>query len=277
MSQKFNTDSVNEDIHSIINRPLVNFNTEKDAMLFALNTLDLTTLEGTDNFETINSLCAKAASFKDINLNNVAAVCVYPVFVKQALKNLIGTNIRVACVAGAFPSGQSPLHVKLAEVQYAIDEGAEEIDMVISRGAFLLGNYDQVYKEIARIKNLCKDVHLKVILETGELITLDNIYKASMIAMEAGADFIKTSTGKSNPAATPDASYVMLKAIDYFYKTTGRRIGFKAAGGIVTPQQALVYIRLIEELLDRRWLTNELFRIGASRLATNIVGYIKSE
>jgi deoxyribose-phosphate aldolase len=275
-SLNFTIDTVDEQIQSIVNSPLVNFPNENDALLFALNTLDLTTLEGNDTSETIFNLCTKAKGFKSMGLPNVAAVCVYPVFVKQALEMLHNFDINVACVAGAFPSGQSPLHVKLVEVQYAVDEGAEEIDMVISRGKFLEGIYDVVFQEVAAIKAACQNVHLKVILETGELVTLDNIYKASMIAMEAGADFIKTSTGKISPAATPEASYVMLKAIGDFYKSSGKKVGFKAAGGIVTPQQALVYVRLVEEILGSSWLTNKLFRIGASRLAKNIVDHLQA-
>lgn len=275
VTSNFNIESVTQQISSIITKPLVNFKSEKEGLTFALSTLDLTTLEGTDNLQVIDNLCAKAASFKGIELPNVAAVCVYPVFVKQALRNLKDSGIHVACVAGAFPSGQSPLHVKLSEVQYAIDEGAEEIDMVISRGTFLEGNYDVVFNEVAAIKKLCKNAHLKVILETGELATLENVYKASIISMEAGADFIKTSTGKITPAATPEASFIMLRAILDFYQSTGIKVGFKAAGGISTPQQALVYLRLVEEVLGESWLTPELFRIGASRLAMNITEYLK--
>lgn len=267
----FNANVVNERIQEILKCPSENFPTRQQAMRFALSTLDLTTLEGKDTTSTIDNLCTRSRSFEGMGLPNVAAVCVYPVFVRQAKKLLSHTGILTASVAGAFPSGQSPLHIKLGEIQYAIDEGADEIDMVISRGKFLQGDYIEVFDEISSIRGICKNVHLKVILETGEISELNAIYDASTIAIKAGADFIKTSTGKITPAATPEAAYVMLNAIRDYYDATEKKIGFKPAGGISVPDQAWVYIRLVESILGPEWLTNSLFRIGASRLATNLV------
>ncbi len=222
--------------------------------------IDLTTLEGADTRTKVLALCEKAIHHK------VAAVCVYPTFAKLVREQLSGTNIRTACVSGAFPSGQSPIHVKVMEVLYAVNEGAEEIDMVISRGTFLEGDYDTVAAEIREIKTACGKVHLKVILETGELQTPENIRLASEIAIASGADFIKTSTGKIPVSATPEAAFVMLQAIREHYEKTGKKVGFKAAGGISKPEDAEVYIQLVREILGEEWLTPELFRIGASRL-----------
>lgn len=241
-----------------------------------LGFLDLTTLEGTDNHDRISALCKKALGFGDINLQVPAAVCVYPPFVGQAKKMLSGSNIHVAAVAGAFPSGQSPLHLRVSECAFAVAEGADEIDMVISRGAFLEGNHQFIVDEVAAMKNACGHVHLKVILETGELHTAENITLASKLAIQGGADFIKTSTGKIQPAATPEAMYLMLKVIRQHFETTGIKIGIKPAGGISTPDQALIYYLLVKEILGAEWLTNELFRIGASRLADGIQAEINS-
>lgn len=266
----FTQEAIASHIEQIISGKSTFFTNETEMLKFALNVLDLTTLEGSDNDTVIENLCRKAVSFSDSGLPNVAAVCVYPVFVNRAKTLLAGTNIHVASVAGAFPSGQSPIEIKTSEVAYAVNEGADEIDMVISRGKFLEGNNIEVFDEIRAIKEACKEAHLKVILETGELKDPDLIYNASMLSLKAGADFIKTSTGKIPVAATPEAAYVMLFAIKDYYEKTGLRAGFKPAGGISTPEQALVYIRLVEEILGEEWLTNKLFRIGASRLASNL-------
>ncbi len=238
-----------------------------------LSLIDLTTLEGSDTEKKIISLCNKAKGYKlkGKGIPNVAAVCVYPPFVKIAKKNLEDTGIKVASVAGAFPSGQSPLFVKIEEVKYAINEGADEIDMVISRGKFLEGNYQEVFDEIAAIKYVCGDKHLKVILETGELESLKNIRKASEIAINAGADFIKTSTGKISPAATEPAFIVMLDTIKEYYEKTEKMIGVKPAGGISEPWQALNYLVLVKDILGDKWLNKNYFRIGASRLADKIL------
>ncbi len=234
-----------------------------------LSMVDLTTLEGADTREKVEGLCARAASFsaQHAGLPDVAAVCVYPTLVATARKALSGKDIRVASVAGAFPAGQSPLFVKMAEVRYAVDEGAEEIDMVISRGRFLEGEYNLVFDEIAAIREVCKDAHLKVILETGELKTATNIRRASEIALAAGCHFLKTSTGKIQPAATPLAMLVMLDAIKDYQKRSGRICGIKPAGGIAEPEQALTYYWLTKQVLGQKYLNKKWLRFGASRLA----------
>ena len=236
-----------------------------------ISLLDLTTLEGTDNDERISSLCNKALSLEKYGLPLPAAVCVYPPFVRLAKKIVTGSGIHVASVAGAFPSGQLPLHLRLSECEYAVSEGADEVDMVISRGAFLAGNHQCVIDEVAAMKQACGNVHLKVILETGELGTSDNIKLASELAIRGGADFIKTSTGKIQPAASPEAMLTMLQVIKKEYAESGRRIGIKPAGGISTPDQALLYFLMVKQINGDEWLSNTLFRIGASRLADAII------
>lgn len=276
-NHNFSPEVVAGQIAGILAEPFKEFAGKHDAMRFALGILDLTTLEGADTKQKVEALCRKAVSFSEKGLPNVAAVCVYPVFARQVHTLLEGTGIQTACVAGAFPAGQSPIHVKLAEVKYAVEEGADEIDMVISRGKLLEGEYIEVFDEINAIKEVCGNVHLKVILETGELTDLPRIYDASVIAMKAGGDFIKTSTGKINPAATPEAAYVMLQAIRDYYESTGKITGFKPAGGISTPEQALVYVRLVESILGPEWLNPGLFRIGASRLADNLASELSGK
>ena len=239
----------------------------------ALNMIDLTTLEGADTDKKVMQLCNKAQHLHDSypNLPSVAAVCVYPNFVKTAKECLKGSGINVASVATAFPSGHSSLKIKLLDTNIAVDAGAEEIDMVISRGKFHEGDYNFVYDEIAAIKEVCGSSRLKVILETGELGTFDKVRRASDIAMEAGADFIKTSTGKISPAATLPVTLVMLEAIkDYYYKT-GIQVGMKPAGGISNSKLALQYLMLVKETLGKGWLTNEWFRFGASSLANDLL------
>lgn len=265
---------ISKNITEIVNAPSKHFKSDLEIFRFALGILDLTTLEGADTRARVEALCRKASGYSEKGLPNVAAVCVYPVFARQVKGLLHGTGIQTACVAGAFPSGQSPLHVKIAEVTYAVNEGADEIDMVISRGKFLENEYIEVFEEINAIKNACGNVHLKVILETGELVDPKKIYDASILAMKAGGDFIKTSTGKINPAATPEAAWVMLTTIRDFYKSTGKFTGFKPAGGIATPEQAVIYVKLVEHILGPEWLNNKLFRIGASRLADNLAAEI---
>lgn len=245
---------------------------EQAAYRFILGCIDLTTLEGSDNKHTIENLCNKALEFRNDkrNIPSTAAVCVYPTFAAIAKQKLAGSSVHVATVAGAFPAGQSPIEVKLAEIRYALEQGAEEIDMVISRGKFLEGNYQEVYDEIVAIRQLCGKAHLKVILETGELKTVNNIYKASQIAILAGADFIKTSTGKIAVNATPEAFLVMMDAIQQHYETTGKIVGIKAAGGISDPETAMLFVQMLENSLGEQWLTPKYFRIGASRLANKI-------
>ena len=236
--------------------------TKQETLKFALSCIDLTSLEGSDTAEKITRLCQKAISIP------TAAVCVYPVFAKQAGTLLSGTPIKTAVVAGAFPAGQMPIELKLQEVAYAIEQGAQEIDMVISRGKFLEGRYDEVASEIAAIKNMCgTHALLKVILETGELQDIQLIYKASELAMDAGADFIKTSTGKIPVNATPESFATMCIAIKNFHQKTGKQIGIKPAGGISDAEAASFFVKILENILGIEWMTPRLFRIGASRLA----------
>jgi len=242
----------------------------KEILANILSLLDLTTLEGTDNNARIEMLCNKALGFGKQKLPLPAAVCVYPPFVNYAKKLLDGSGILVASVAGAFPSGQLPLHLRVSECGYAVAEGADEVDMVISRGTFLAGDHKFIVEEVAAMKQACGNVHLKVILETGELVTEANIKLASELSIAGGADFIKTSTGKIQPAATPEAMAVMLQVIKNHYDKTGIRIGIKPAGGISTPDQALLYYLLVKNIVGDEWLNNKLFRIGASRLADGI-------
>jgi deoxyribose-phosphate aldolase len=204
-------------------------------------------------------------------LPHVAAVCVYPTLVATAVRQLAGSGIRVASVATAFPSGNAPRAVKIADTRYAVEQGADEVDMVISRGAFLAGEIDHVFDEIAAVKEACGDAHVKVILETGELCTLDNVRRASVLAMHAGADFIKTSTGKIQPAATLPVTLVMLHAIRDYYLETGRQVGMKPAGGIATAKLALHYLIMLKETLGQDWMTPAWYRFGASRLANDLL------
>lgn len=242
-------------------------------MKMILNMIDLTTLEGKDTPGKVKQMCYKAQHLHDQypDCPTVAAVCVYPSMVKIAKEALGNSNIKVASVSTAFPSGQAPMEVKLMDTRFAVEQGADEIDMVISRGKFLSGDYNFVYDEIASIKEACGNARLKVILETGELVTLDNVRKASEIAMHAGADFIKTSTGKIQPAATMQVTYVMLMAIKDFHARTGKMIGMKPAGGISTSKLALHYLWMVKETLGEQWLTNEWFRFGASSLANDVL------
>ncbi len=239
----------------------------------ALSMIDLTTLEGKDTPGKVKQMCYKAAHLHDAfpDLPTVAAVCVYPSMVKIASEALKETHIQIASVSTAFPSGQAPLDVKIRDTEFAVSEGATEIDMVISRGKFLSGEYNYVFDEIAKIKECCGKARLKVILETGELATLDNVRKASDLAIYAGADFIKTSTGKIQPAATMQVTYVMLQAIKDYFDSTGKMIGMKPAGGISTAKLALHNLVMVNEILGPTWLTNEWFRFGASSLANDVL------
>jgi deoxyribose-phosphate aldolase len=249
------------------------------ALKMVLNMIDLTTLEGKDTEGKVKQMCYKAAHLHDVipGLPTVAAVCVYPTMVKTAKDALIGTNVKVASVSTAFPSGQSTLEIKIADTKFAVDNGADEIDMVISRGEFLKGNYSFVFDEIATIKEACGNARLKVIFETGELSTLENVRKASDIAMYAGADFIKTSTGKISPAATMPVTLVMLEAIRDYYYATGRMVGMKPAGGISTSKLAIHYLVMVRETLGGAWLSNEWFRFGASSLANDVLMQVAKE
>lgn len=254
-------------------------NSKVSGLKLALNMIDLTTLEGKDTIGKVQQMCYKAQHIADDieGLPSVAAVCVYPNHVKTAVKCLMGTGIKVASVATAFPSGNSSLKVKLSDTKMAVDQGADEIDMVISRGKFLEGDYAFIFNEIASIKEACMHARLKVILETGELSTLDNVRKASEIAILAGANFIKTSTGKIQPAATMPVTLVMLQTIKDYYDATGIMIGMKPAGGISTAKSALQYLVMLFETLGPQWMSNEWFRFGASSLANDIVLQLAKE
>lgn len=249
------------------------------ALKLALSMIDLTTLEGQDTPGKVGQLCQKAIHLHDSlpGLPHVAAVCVYPTMVGVAKAALIGHDIKVASVATAFPSGMTPLTIKLEETAIAVAEGADEIDMVISRGAFLRGEYTAVFDEIAAVKAACGDAHLKVILETGELGTMDRVRRASVLAMHAGADFIKTSTGKIQPAATLPVTLVMLQAIRDYYYETNRQVGMKPAGGISKAKQAIQYLVMLRETLGQAWMTPEWFRFGASSLANDVLMQIQKQ
>jgi deoxyribose-phosphate aldolase len=238
-----------------------------------LTMIDLTTLEGKDSPGKVKQMCYKAHHLHDLHpgLPSVAAVCVYPSMVALAKKELKQTSVKVASVSTAFPSGQAPMKVKVMDTRFAVEEGADEIDMVISRGKFLQGEYAFVYDEIAAIKEACGNARLKVILETGELSTLDNVRKASDLAIHAGADFIKTSTGKIQPAATMPVTFTMLMAIRDHYDRTGKMVGMKPAGGISTSKLALHNLVMVNELLGPKWLNNHWFRFGASSLANDVL------
>ena len=250
-----------------------------EGLKMVLNMIDLTTLEGKDSSGKVKQLCYKAMHLHDSyeGLPTVAAICVYPSMVKVAKKSLEGSPVKVASVATAFPSGQAPKDVKIRDTKFAVSEGADEVDMVISRGKFLAGEYNYVFDEIAQIKEACGEARLKVILETGELTTFDKVRKASDIAMHAGADFIKTSTGKVQPAATLPVTLVMLEAIRDFYYDTGKMIGMKPAGGISKSKLALHYLVMVNEVLGEDWLDNHWFRFGASSLANDVLMQIMKE
>ena len=272
----YSEEEITQRIEQYRQMPLRHF-TEQEAYRFIISILDLTSLEGNDNSESIETLCQKAIALNDTarNIKSPAAVCLYSPFIAQAKQLLQDNEIRVATVAAAFPSGQAPLSVKLEEIHYAVEQGADEIDIVISRGKFLLGNEQEVFDEIVAMRNICPNQTLKVILETGELQTADNIHKASQLAMSAGADFIKTSTGKIKENATPRSFLIMLDAIAQHYHHHHKMIGIKPAGGITDGETALLYLKILENVLGQTWLSPQYFRIGASRLADTILGLIE--
>lgn len=262
-----------------LNRRSIKKESKMQALKLALSMIDLTTLEGKDSPGKVIQLCSKARTPHAgmPGLPHVAAVCVYPTMAGIAKKELENTGIHVASVATAFPSGMASIKNKIDDTKYAVDQGADEIDMVISRGEFLKGNFSYVFDEIATIKEACGDAHLKVILETGELLTYENVRKASDIAMLAGADFIKTSTGKISPAATQPVTLVMLEAIRDYYLKTGKKTGMKPAGGIRKAKEALQYLVLVKETLGAGWLTPDLFRFGASSLTNDLLMQIRKQ
>jgi deoxyribose-phosphate aldolase len=249
------------------------------ALRMAVSMMDLTTLEGADTPGKVEALCSKARrpDPADPEVPPVAAVCVYPTLVAVAKHALAGSGVKVASVATAFPSGQASMAVRLADVADAVEAGADEVDMVINRGAFLAGSYREVFEEVLMVKESCGAARLKVILETGELGTYDHVRRASMLAMAAGADFIKTSTGKIHPAATLPLTLVMLEAIRDFHDRTGRMIGMKPAGGVRTAKQSIQYLVLVNETLGPAWLTPEWFRIGASSLLNDCLMQLAKE
>lgn len=246
---------------------------------FLFNCIDLTTLKTEDSEESVLKFTERVNDFEDKypDLKNVAAICVYPCFAKIVSQSLEVEDVNIACVSAGFPSSQTFTEVKVAETALALADGATEIDIVISVGKFLSGDYEGMCDEIEEIKNICGERHLKTILETGALKTAENIMKASILSMYSGADFIKTSTGKQEPAATPEAAYVMCRAIKAYYEQTGRKVGFKPAGGINCVNDALVYYTIVKEVLGEEWLNNHLFRLGTSRLANLLLSEIVGE
>lgn len=279
---KYNTQLNDADIQAqvaaLIEKKVAENNRE-EVKKFLFNCIDLTTLNTTDSDESVMRFTEKVNKFDEEfpDLKNVAAICVYPNFAQVVKDTLEVEGVHIACVAGGFPSSQTFTEVKVAETALALADGANEIDIVISVGAFLSEDYETMCEEIMEIKETCKERHLKVILETGSLKTASNIKKASILSMYAGADFIKTSTGKMQPAATPEAAYVMCEAIREYYELTGNKIGFKPAGGINTVHDALVYYTIVKEVLGEEWLNNGLFRLGTSRLANLLLSEIKGE
>ena len=275
---QLNDADVQVQVAALIEKKVPENNTE-EVKKFLFNCIDLTTLNTTDSDESVMRFTEKVNRFDDEfpDLKNVAAICVYPNFAQVVKDTLEVEGINIACVSGGFPSSQTFTEVKIAETAMALADGADEIDIVIPVGAFLSGDYETMCEEIMELKETCKEHHLKVILETGALKTASNIKKASILSMYSGADFIKTSTGKQQPAATPEAAYVMCQAIKEYYEQTGNKVGFKPAGGINTVNDALIYYTIVKEVLGKEWLSNELFRLGTSRLANLLLSEIKGE
>ena len=282
MLAKYNTQLNDKDVaaqvSAIIDSKVAENNT-LDVKKFLFNCIDLTTLNTTDSDESVMKFTQNVNRFEESypDLKNVAAICVYPCFAEIVKDTLEVEGVNIACVSAGFPSSQTFIEVKVAETAMAILDGADEIDIVISVGKFLSGDYETMCDEIAEIKATCKEKHLKVILETGALQSAENIKKASILSMYAGADFIKTSTGKQQPAATPEAAYVMCQAIKEYYEQTGIKVGFKPAGGINCVNDALIYYTIVKEVLGDEWLTNKLFRLGTSRLANLLLSEIVGE
>ena len=254
-------------------------NNTKEVKKFLFHCIDLTTLKCADSEPSVMQFTQRVNDFVDKypDLDNVAAICVYPNMAEIVNDTLEADNVNIACVSGGFPSSQTFIEVKVAETSLALHAGADEIDIVISVGKFLSGDYEGMCDEIEELKDVCGEKHLKVILETGALATAENIKKASILSMYSGADFIKTSTGKEKPAATPEAAYVMCQAIKEYFLETGRKVGFKPAGGINTVEDALTYYTIVKEVLGKEWLNNELFRLGTSRLANLLLSDITGE
>ena len=279
---KYNTQLNDADVQAqvaaLIDKKVPENNTE-EVKKFLFNCIDLTTLNTTDSDESVMRFTEKVNQFDNEfpDLKNVAAICVYPNFAQVVKDTLEVEGVNIACVSGGFPSSQTFTEIKIAETAMAVADGADEIDIVIPVGAFLNGDYETMCEEIMELKETCKEHHLKVILETGALKTASNIKKASILSMYSGADFIKTSTGKQQPAATPEAAYVMCQAIKEYHEQTGNKIGFKPAGGINSVNDALIYYAIVKEILGEEWLSNKLFRLGTSRLANLLLSEIKGE
>lgn len=281
---KYKTDLKDDEIEKAVQKLIEEKAAENDTLevkTFLFNCIDLTSLTPTDNDESILAMVEKVNQFGHLypDMPNVAAMCVYPNFI-PVLKNALEIEeVKMACVSGGFPSSQTFIEVKIAETAMAIMEGADEIDMVLSVGTFLSGDYETLCDEIQELKEVTesKKKHLKVILETGALQSAENIKKASILAMYSGADFIKTSTGKEKISATPEAAYVMCQAIKEYFEETGNKVGFKPAGGLSTPQDAIVYYTIVKEILGEEWLTNKFFRLGTSRLSNLLLSDIKGE
>lgn len=279
---KYNTALKDEDIAAKTAHIIEKYAAENDTLevkKFLFHCIDLTTLKCTDSETSVMKFTERVNAFDDEHpdLPNVAAICVYPNMAEIVHDTLEADNVKIACVSGGFPSSQTFTEVKVAETAMALHAGADEIDIVIPVGKFLSGDYEGMCDEIQELKDVCGEKHLKVILETGALGSAENIKKASILAMYSGADFIKTSTGKEKPAATPEAAFVMCQAIKEYFLETGRKVGFKPAGGINTVHDAVVYYTIVKELLGKEWLTNELFRLGTSRLANLLLSDILGE
>jgi deoxyribose-phosphate aldolase len=268
---ELNDAQVAKEVDSILEKHMAE-NMRSEVYKQCLNLIDLTSLNSTDTDEQIFNMVQKVNKFEESypDIPNVGAICVYPNFVSTVKENLT-EDIGIAAVAAGFPASQTFIEVKIAETSMAVMEGATEIDVVISIGKFLSGDYETVREELTEIKSACRDAHLKVIIETGALETASNIKKASILSMSAGADFIKTSTGKIPVAATPFATYIMCQAIKEWHEQTGEKIGYKPAGGIVTTEDAVKHYTLVKEILGEEWLNNKMFRLGASRLANNLL------
>ena len=271
-------DSVKAAVQELIEKKVPENNTVA-VKKFLFNCIDLTTLKTTDSEESVLKFTERVNDFEDKypDMPSVAAICVYPCFAKIVSQSLEVEEVGIACVSAGFPSSQTFPEVKVAETALALKDGATEIDIVISVGKFLSGDYEGMCDEIEEIKSVCGEHHLKVILETGALGSCANIRKVSLLAMYSGADFIKTSTGKQEPAATPEAAYVMCKAIKDYYTKTGRKVGFKPAGGINCVRDAVIYYTIVKEVLGQEWLSNEFFRLGTSRLANLCLSEILGE
>ena len=279
---QYNTNIDDEQVKSEVENLLKNHlqeNNTKEVKMFLLNSVELTTLQTTDSEDSVLKFIEKVNKFDDVypELGHVATVCVYPNFAKICHDTLENDEVEIACVSGCFPSSQSFIEVKVAETALALKDGATEIDMVIPVGKFLSGDYEGMCDEIAEIKAVCGEKKLKTILETGCLKTASNIKKASLLAMHAGADYIKTSTGKLEPAATPEAAFVMCQAIKEYHEKTGIQIGFKPAGGMKTVNDALSYYTIVKEVLGEKWLTNQWLRLGTSSLANNLLSEIEGK